>query len=455
MDKTNISQRDTKARKNRDARSFKPAVALPRDGKPCRLKRHFRGVAKEVVGYLQMLAKNHPSGFCAPRIEDITAKARVYVRGQNAGTASERSVKYAICLAKEHGVVRSGDGVIFGKLRQGYYVARHDDIATSDGAACTLKGDLIEAFWAWFDSQCLLKCAPKNAKCAPQKEEVCTENGLSVHRSVHRISGDLCTNLCTGHYSQREEKADTCRLDDGKSAGNFQRANLLSHSQVTLKETLLETPGPHRERGSFKKTLTLDLTSDPSSPRSEPAPSALRASPEPPPSAEGGAVPDFFQDWDDEDSRPPDDEINQVLEDPDWQEPPRKSAVATEARQAITVREKFGKALDDAHTHLWDADGGCHILAVVSGFEFEPEYLQHENYAYTGELLECVAEAVKLHLQEPFGGRKTLARIMADAMERMRDLHDVNVPTGWYRAIKRLRGKETATTEEADHDDDF
>lgn len=54
-------------------------------------------------------------------------------------------------------------------------------------------------------------------------------------------------------------------------------------------------------------------------------------------------------------------------------------------------------------------------------------------------LLKCVRAVVHERFEFEFAGRITLAKIMGDAMQMLRDEHGLDAPKCWYPVIKALR----------------
>lgn len=125
----------------RGERSTRPVVNLR--GKPCGLKRHFRGVLRQVIGYLDALACNDPERFAWPGREDIQRHARKWKGG---GTASRAQVYRSLKLAQEMGIIERVDRIRNGSLHVGFIVPAHDTIAQQTHDSCTLTRLLAERF---------------------------------------------------------------------------------------------------------------------------------------------------------------------------------------------------------------------------------------------------------------------------------------------------------------------
>lgn len=82
------------------------------------------------------------------------------------------------------------------------------------------------------------------------------------------------------------------------------------------------------------------------------------------------------------------------------------------------------------------------LADVCSGTRFHFRALKH--YEHTRELGECCREVVEIFLvdlgNEAWSERITEA-MMGAVMDLMRDKYSANVPPGWYRELKKLRGE--------------
>jgi hypothetical protein len=73
----------------------------------------------------------------------------------------------------------------------------------------------------------------------------------------------------------------------------------------------------------------------------------------------------------------------------------------------------------------------------LSDQEFDCTFLK--SYAHTDELMWACNAALNDLRDTPFEGRKSRARVMGLAMERLRSVHKLEAPRGWLPAMKRLR----------------
>ena len=83
------------------------------------------------------------------------------------------------------------------------------------------------------------------------------------------------------------------------------------------------------------------------------------------------------------------------------------------------------------------------VVHAISDGEFNTKFLAY--FGDTVELWDSCLRAITELSDEPFLGRLSSAKVMARAMELMREMHNLNAPRGWYPAIKRLRAHSTST----------
>jgi hypothetical protein len=107
-------------------KGFRPIVELRNVDDECRLKRHFRGVLREVVGYLDLLADNNEQRFVEARVPDIVAHCNNFPRGKK--RYNERWVKYGLAYLRAHGVLIPAVAEVNGTDRFGYRVVHHDEM---------------------------------------------------------------------------------------------------------------------------------------------------------------------------------------------------------------------------------------------------------------------------------------------------------------------------------------
>ncbi|MGB8495789.1 MAG: hypothetical protein WCE53_15420 [Candidatus Acidiferrum sp.] len=104
------------------SRSIKLDAVRLKAGEPCSHKRHFRGVLREVISYLELLAQNDPEYFVWATVEDIVEHCQRY----HGKRYQRREVEYALDIFRRlwivSGIVKRVRG---GVEREGRVVAPH------------------------------------------------------------------------------------------------------------------------------------------------------------------------------------------------------------------------------------------------------------------------------------------------------------------------------------------
>jgi hypothetical protein len=128
-------------------KNFKPYVSL-KNGKPCSLKRHYRGALRQVVGYLDLLANKDPERFVWVSITNIREHCKDYSRDRLYGRRVISDCKQALVeqgIISRNRVVRLRKGV----WREGFIVRSHGEVTTvSADQECVFSGGFSEEFSA-------------------------------------------------------------------------------------------------------------------------------------------------------------------------------------------------------------------------------------------------------------------------------------------------------------------
>ena len=136
-------QQDTS---RRFAKSYRRTVLLG-GNKTCSLKRHFRGFLREVVGYLDSLAAQHPERFVYPHVDTIVKHCR---RFGSQNEYSKASVEKALAYLKARHIISPRvERVVSGQLRDGFIVAPHEHLTITPCATqCRFVG-IAAPFDCW------------------------------------------------------------------------------------------------------------------------------------------------------------------------------------------------------------------------------------------------------------------------------------------------------------------
>lgn len=113
--------------------SLIPMRKLPRDGSPCKLKRHFKGCLRQVIGFAELMASRDPERFIW--VNDAFFR---HARKWSGGYYSRRQVQRALSQAEQVGILGPAQRVRHGVRLQGFLVHDHDDISYREDGYCIL-----------------------------------------------------------------------------------------------------------------------------------------------------------------------------------------------------------------------------------------------------------------------------------------------------------------------------
>ncbi len=111
-------------------KSFRPEVNLKPNNR-CSLKKHYRGVLREIVGFLDNLADKNSERFVWATVPAIVRACTKFSRGRE--PYKKRMVYYGLRFLQEQGVLQRAERIQAGIKRLGFIVMRHDEIAGSIG----------------------------------------------------------------------------------------------------------------------------------------------------------------------------------------------------------------------------------------------------------------------------------------------------------------------------------
>jgi hypothetical protein len=119
-------------------RSFHPRTLRTTTTECVSLKSHCWGVVREVIGYLELHAKDDCERFAWPHVDDIVKHCARY-KGEN---YNKRAVEYALrFLQRKHAISHRIKRRRYGVLRSGWIVTPHDALcARTEPRLCTPVG---------------------------------------------------------------------------------------------------------------------------------------------------------------------------------------------------------------------------------------------------------------------------------------------------------------------------
>ncbi len=136
-----------KDKSRRGADSFRKRVDLG-GNKSCSLKRHFKGIFREVIGYLEFWAARHPeTRFVYCGVDDIVAHCTKFKSKEG---YNKRAVEYVLAILRGRNIIsprlcRHCDG----QMREGFIVAPHEHLTKMVGATKCVFVGMAGAFDCW------------------------------------------------------------------------------------------------------------------------------------------------------------------------------------------------------------------------------------------------------------------------------------------------------------------
>lgn len=117
----------------RGERSVIPGVKVR--GESCRLKRHFTGCMRQVIGYAELQAAKDPERFVWIKAWQKTAKRGC--QGED-GSYSQTTIRRCTWAFEACGIFTPAQRRRGGAVRTGWIIANHDDVALRTGGRCCL-----------------------------------------------------------------------------------------------------------------------------------------------------------------------------------------------------------------------------------------------------------------------------------------------------------------------------
>ena len=118
--------------------SFRPHHVLKTDA-VCGLKKHYKNVLREVVGYLDLLASNDAERFAFASVPNITKHCNKFSKGR--APYQQRQVENALEFLREQFVISGRiERKRLGTVRSGFIVTPHDALCARTKNCCEFKG---------------------------------------------------------------------------------------------------------------------------------------------------------------------------------------------------------------------------------------------------------------------------------------------------------------------------
>lgn len=249
-------QNEKQKRLRRFGKSFRPVVDDIAPGESCSLKRHYRGVLRELIGYVDYLADLDPKKerFVFAHVDALAAGCKKFAnKTRYSKTAIEKGLNE---FRARHIISKRLTRIRNGEEKPGFIVAPHDCLAVPEQGGCIFKGQLgapgrwerspgspceehstynVECknckpgviFWAGFSQVANQQPASSLHRLVPQSTDKFTDECTEVFAK--------CTDECTeAHSGQDAENTDSLLQ---KSASNL---SSLSHLSVEAEPTVDE-----------------------------------------------------------------------------------------------------------------------------------------------------------------------------------------------------------------------
>ena len=126
---------DKRARENRlGSRNLLVAVRRSSQGRQCTLKRHFSGCERQLIGFGELLAVKDSEGFVWMTMRGW----RMHAKKEDGSLFSESHIWHRLQILEALGLLIPARRYRHRVWRQGFIVARHDDLAHIEGERCVL-----------------------------------------------------------------------------------------------------------------------------------------------------------------------------------------------------------------------------------------------------------------------------------------------------------------------------
>jgi len=390
--------RATKPSTDKFGRSFRPAVVLKKD-EVCSLKRHYRGVLREVIGYLDKLAANDPQRFVFATVPDIVRHCNKFSQGR--APYQQRAVEYALAfLRKQHVISRPVKRPRLGVMYQGVIVTPHDSLALREKGCCDFKGQLgAPGAWqaepglpgSWWAGPGSLPA--ENATAMPQHADsnaggdravtttVTVSNaGADQHNAAHSAGFSAVNSAVFSAVPSAVSNQNSCGTQCGNQCGT-------------------EAPQVADDSSNYKG----DEKVSPTFTENSPAPNRvnhLTVGTELTVKTENGAA---------------------------------QEAETSGASSKSMNDETIGQHFDAPWPQV-------NFVAITDGV-LNTDTKQWEEFGSEGRhvLLDFCSDVIRELAAQPYLGRKTNALVMDLAMKRFNGAHG-KVPTSWLKVMTTLRG---------------
>lgn len=359
-------------------------VSKKPEGK-CELKNHFSGGAYQVVGILDLWAKNDPERFVCPRVDKIVAACKKFQTSESYG---KRWLEKILRELRAHHVIsRRLVRVRNYREMKGFIVAPHEALterkpARKGKTVCLFLGqrwedgcwkkEIVEDTSA--EGRCVTKVRAAHW-VAPGAKPVSKPDAGPVSKPVAKpVSKPVSNSVTTLQHG-----SDTQRVSD-----DF-RSEPIELSKSCEPEELIQPTEPI-EPASSSSQDTAEKSNGQTNPKSETE--------------------------------------NQVCSSLSLTTPDQN-------KNQETIAQHFGK-------------GRVDMDEITDGLFEETEQSEHFDEIEISTLLQICDDVIKDWGTRRYLGRKTHGDIMGEAMARFTKKYNENVPLYWYPLVKQLRNSKSA-----------
>ena len=273
-------QNEKQTRIRRFGKSFRPVVDDIAPGESCSLKRHYRGVLRELIGYVDYLAELDPKKerFVFAHVDALAAGCKKFEnKTRYSKTAIEKGLKE---FRARHIISKRLTRIRNGEEKTGFIVAPHDCLAVPGQGGCVFKGQLrAPGRWERSPGSPCEEHSTYNVECKNCKAGVIfwagfpqvgqpassyptiqgNDGSTPVQRRLVSKSTDECTAKCTDVFAKCTDECTEAH--SGQNAENtdglLQKSapNLSSRGHLSVEAELTVDNSDHVGGASSLKSM--------------------------------------------------------------------------------------------------------------------------------------------------------------------------------------------------------
>lgn len=377
-------QNEKQNRIRRFGKSFRPVVDDIAPTESCSLKRHYRGVLRELIGYVDYLAELDPKKerFVFAHVDALAAGCKKFAnKTLYSKTAIEKGLSE---FRARHIISKRLTRIRNGEEKTGFIVAPHDCLAVPGQGGCVFKGQLrAPGRWERSPGSPCAEHSTYNVECKNCKAGVIFWAGFpqvaSQHPAIQPRQGNDDSTPVERWLVSKSTEESTAKCTDVFAKCTDECTEAHSSQDAENTDGLLQKSGPNLpSRGylSVEAELTVDNSSHVSG--------------------------------------------------------------------ASSLKSMNDETLGQHFDLPWGILGKQDFSDVTDGV-LNTDTKQWKEFGYEGisNLRDCCNEVIRDFATQPYLGRKTDAMIMDLAMKRFNGKYG-KVPSSWLKVMTMLRGNQTA-----------